>query len=373
MVCADDKREQTEEKLKEISSSAGQAMKLSGIHFVDSIPRTAIGKPKRYLLKKMVMEDDLDSLTKQAKNSIDPSDIPSMVRNAVAKIAHVQPNEVKLSTKFLQEFTIDSLSAIELALEIEEFSGVRVDGCMDKNMTVGKLIALVQNPNRIKPQTVKSMLYPLDKKKIDYRIYRFYRNLVTAFYEVKVTNEENLPDKDGYIICANHVSNFDFIFLTLNFRYERFAKFCCMAKKELFNGSLASRLIVRIGGMVPVDRGGRVDETMAALRKKLGQKWGVLVHPEGTRSKTGEMGKFKSGAAVLAIEANVPIVPAYIKGGHEIFPPDRKLPRLFNWKRLSKYKVKVVYGEPIYPNGETPEELMAKVREAVLALKNEEN
>ena len=196
---------------------------------------------------------------------------------------------------------------------------------------------------------------------------------MTAFYEVKVTNEENLPDKDGYIICANHVSNFDFIFLTLNFRYERFAKFCCMAKKELFNGSLASRLIVRIGGMVPVDRGGRVDETMAALRKKLGQKWGVLVNPEGTRSKTGEMGKFKSGAAVLAIEANVPIVPAYIKGGHEIFPPDRKLPRLFNWKRLSKYKVKVVYGEPIYPNGETPEELMAKVRDSVLALKNEEN
>jgi len=37
---------------------------------------------------------------------------------------HVQPNEVKLSTKFLQEFTIDSLSAIELALEIEEFSGL---------------------------------------------------------------------------------------------------------------------------------------------------------------------------------------------------------------------------------------------------------
>ncbi len=73
---------------------------------------------------------------------------------------------------------------------------------------------------------------------------------MTAFYEVKVTNEENLPDKDGYIICANHVSNFDFIFLTLNFRYERFAKILLYGEKELFNGSLASRLIVRIGGMV---------------------------------------------------------------------------------------------------------------------------
>ena len=40
---------------------------------------------------------------------------------------------------------------------------------------------------------------------------------------------------------------------------------------------------------------------------------------------------------------------------------------------VHKHKVKVVYGEPIYPNGETPEELMAKVREAVLALKNKEN
>ena len=151
-------------------------MKLSGIHFVDYIPRTAIGKPKRYLLKKMVIPRRIipDSLTKQAKNSIDPSDIPSMVRNAVAKIAHVQPNEVKLSTKILQEFTIDSLSAIELALEIEQFSGVRVDGCMDKDMTVGKLIALVQNPNRIKPQN-RNQCLSSDKKKIDYRIYCFYR------------------------------------------------------------------------------------------------------------------------------------------------------------------------------------------------------
>ena len=122
------------------------------------------------------------------------------MRNAVGKIVHGKLDVVKFCTKFLQVFIIDSLSAIELALEIEEFSGVRVDGCMDKNMTVGKLIALVQNPNRIKPQTVKSMLYPLDKKKIDYRIYRFYRNLVTAFYEVKVSNEKNQPDKDGYII-----------------------------------------------------------------------------------------------------------------------------------------------------------------------------
>lgn len=369
VVCQKELQGKAEEELKEVSAGLNQSMRLSGIHFVEAIPRTAIGKPKRYLLKKMVLEDSFEEAA-QPKQS-DPSDIPTLVRNAVAKIAHVSPKEVKLSTRFLQEFAIDSLSTIELALEIESFSGVRVDDCMDKEMTVGRLIALVQNPNRIKPVTVKSMLYPLDKRKIDYRIYRFYRNLVKAFYEVEVEGQDNLPNGGGYIICANHVSNFDFIFLTLNFRYERFAKFCCMAKKELFKGGFISKVLVRVGGMVPIDRGGQVSDSMAALQEKLGQKWGVLVHPEGTRSKTGEMGKFKSGAAVLAIEANVPIVPAYIKGGHEVFPPDKKLPRLFNWKHLSKYNVKVLYGEPIYPDGSTPEELMERVRLAVLELKAE--
>ena len=371
VVCEKLSQEEIEEDLMETSSKLNQAMRLSGIHFVDSIPRTAIGKPKRYLLKKMVLDDTLDTLNEvDEKKLIDTTDMPLLVRNAVAKVAHVSIADVKMSSKILQDFTIDSLSVIELALEIEEFSGIRVDECIEKDTTVAKLVTLIQNPNRIKKSSVKSMLYPLDKKKVDYQTYRFYRNLVRAIYEVKVENENYLPDKDGYIICANHVSNFDFMFLTTNFRYDRFAKFCCMAKKELFKDSFVNKLIIRVGGMVPVDRGGQVSETMNALKDKLSQKWGVLVHPEGTRSKTGEMGKFKSGAAVLALEANVPIVPAYIKGGHEIFPPDKKLPKLFDWKRAKKYKVRVIYGEPIYPNGETADELMEKVQQAVRDLKD---
>lgn len=362
------------EKLMEISSGLNQAMKLTAIHFVDSIPRTAIGKPKRYLLKKMVMEDSLDKLssgTDKKKELADPTDIAQLVKNAVAKIGNVPPEQVKMSTKFLQEYTIDSLSAIELAIEIESFSGVKVDDSLNKDMTVGRLINLVLNPNRIRKSTVKSMIYPLDKRKIDYRIYRFYRNLVHTVYDVKIYNDDYLPDENGYIICANHVSNFDFLFLTQNFKRERFAKFCCMAKKELFTDGFFHKLVIRVGGMVPVDRGGQVNDTMQSLKDKLSQKWGVLVHPEGTRSKTGEMGKFKSGAALLSIESNAPIVPAYIKGGHEIFPPDRKMPKLFDWKRLKKYKVSVYYGKPIYPNGETAEELTKKVQQAVTALKEQ--
>lgn len=370
-VCPQPLREQAEKQLRETSDSLSQAMRLSGIHFVDAIPRTAIGKPKRYLLKKMVMEDSFDTLDANTPEQVDSADIPQLTRNAVAKIANVSPSQVKMSSRIFHDFTIDSLSAIELAIEIEKFSGVKVDEEMDKDITVGRLVSLIQNPNRIKRSSVRSMLYPLNKTKIDFRIYRFYRNLVRFLYEVEVTGEENLPEENGYIICANHVSNFDYLFLTTNFRYDRFARFCCMAKKELFKNNLLNKLVIRIGGMVPVDRGGQVTDAMASLRKKLSEKWGVLVHPEGTRSKTGEMGEFKNGAALLAIETATPIVPAYIKGGHEIFPPDKTLPHLFNWKRLSKYKVRVLYGKPIYPDSCNADELTARVREAVLALKAE--
>lgn len=358
------------DKLMTKSSQAATAMKLSGVHFVDTIPRTSLQKPKRYLLKKMILEDDLQALSENSDKSkkTDSTDIARLVINAVAKVGNVSPDEVKLSTRFLQEFTIDSLSAVELALEIEDFSGVKIDDALDKNMTVAKLIGLVQNPSMIKRTPVKSLIYPLNKSALDYRIYRFYRNLVHTVYKVKIKNDKVLPEDKGYIICANHVSNFDYLYITQNFKKERFNKFCCMAKKELFKNKLVNRIMIKVAGMVPVDRTGEVGDTMESIKNKLKDKWGVLIHPEGTRSKDGKLGKFKNGAALLSIEAKVPIIPAYIKGGHEIFPPDKKLPKLFNWKKLKKYDVEVIYGEPIDPEGMTPETLTAKVQAAVETL-----
>lgn len=357
------------EELMKRSSSLAAAMKLSGIHFVESIPKTSLQKPKRYLLKKLVLEDGLDTLIENKKSvKTDSTDIAQLVINAVAKVGNVSPSDVKMSTKFLKEYTIDSLSIVELALEIEGFSGVKVDDAIDREMTVAKLIGLVQNPKMIKRTPIKSIIYPLNKSAIDYKIYRFYRNLVRAVYKVRVKNDAVLPEDKGYIICANHVSNFDYLYITQNFKRERFNKFCCMAKKELFKNKFINRLMIKVAGMVPVDRSGAAGEAINSLKEKLKDKWGVLIHPEGTRSKDGKIGKFKNGAALLSIETKSPIVPAYIKGGYEIYPPGRKLPHLFNWKKLKKYDVEVIYGEPIYPEGMTPETLTAKVQAAVEAL-----
>ena len=143
-----------------------------------------------------------------------------------------------------------------------------------------------------------------------------------------------------------------------------------MAKKELFNESFVSKLLVDTCGMIPVDRGGMNSEVMKCCKRQLKDKWGLLIHPEGTRSLDGELGELKNGAAAIAKEANVPIIPAYIKGAYEIFPAGTKMPKLFNWKKFKQYKVEVIYGEPIYPADLSVDEMTKIVGQAIINLKN---
>jgi 1-acyl-sn-glycerol-3-phosphate acyltransferase len=194
------------------------------------------------------------------------------------------------------------------------------------------------------------------------------RKVAKGVYRIHVKNEHRIPEQTGYIICANHVSNFDYLYLTMNFQKEKFSKFCCMAKKDLFNKSAISKKLAEVCGMVPVDRGGINCEIMRCLKEKLKDNWGVLIHPEGTRSTNGKLGKLKDGAAMLAIEAGVPVVPAYINGAYEIYPKGKKLPNLFNWKKMRRYQVEVVYGEPISSVGLTTKELTEKINQAILNL-----
>ncbi len=351
--------------LKERSNSLSQNMKLCGIHIVDEIPKTSLQKPKRYLLKNMILEGKLTNpiMSTQTNNT----DIASIIKEVVMQVSNVDVSSLLPNTKLFIELSIDSLSSLELACEIEARCGVKIDHILHKDMTLSQLIEFVESPAQ-QDFTSQSTLFPKVKNQFDYFVFKFARNLLCLLYRIKVKNETVLPEDSGYIICANHVSNFDYLYLTLNFKKERFKKFCCMAKKELFGKNFFSIWIAKIAGMIPMDRGGSVHESMTVIREKLEEKWGILIHPEGTRSGDGTLGTFKKGAATLAIDTNVPVVPAYIKGGYEVYPRSKMLPNLFNWKKMKKYQIDVIYGEPILPKGLTPEELIQEIEIAVKKL-----
>jgi 1-acyl-sn-glycerol-3-phosphate acyltransferase len=117
---------------------------------------------------------------------------------------------------------------------------------------------------------------------------------------------------------------------------------------------------------VPISRrGGGMDEGAADhLHRLLRKRWNLLLYPEGTRSRDGARGKLHSGAAVLATQHDVPILPIWVSGTREAMPPGRSWPR--RWSAgmfLRRHPICVRFGPPIQPlPGEHRNETMARVQ-----------
>jgi len=346
-------------------------MKIVQIHFVDEIPRTSLQKPKRYLLRKIAAEEN-DKLAR-AIASADVQNHACIEDEVIAMIAEVgqfDASIVSLDARPFAKLGIDSLRSLELAIKMEDRYGFRVDPFFTHNMTVADLVEVIRMHDESQANANELAYCPQKKKLGDYLLFRNVCNLAHIVYSIKVSNDKVIPADGGFILCANHVTNFDYIWLTSGFNRARFDKFCCMAKKEILNNTYMSRVVSHICGMIPVDRNNFRAETMNCCKSQLDERWGLLIHPEGTRSDNGELGTFKKGAAILAIESNVPIIPAYIHGAYDVYPKGTRLPRLFNFRRMRKYAVEVAYGSPIFPSGQTAEEMIQQVKDSITDLKN---
>jgi 1-acyl-sn-glycerol-3-phosphate acyltransferase len=116
---------------------------------------------------------------------------------------------------------------------------------------------------------------------------------------------------------------------------------------------------------VPISRrGGGMDKGAADhLHRLLRQRWNLLLYPEGTRSRDGSRGKLHSGAAVLAAEHDVPILPIYVAGTREAMPPGRSWPKRLTAGRIHRQPICVRFGPPIRAlPGEHRNETMARVQ-----------
>jgi len=116
---------------------------------------------------------------------------------------------------------------------------------------------------------------------------------------------------------------------------------------------------------VPISRrGGGMDNGAADhLHRLLRQRWNLLLYPEGTRTRDGSRGKLHSGAAVLAAEHDVPILPIFVAGTREAMPPGRSWPKRLTAGRIRRQPICVRFGPPIRPlPGEHRNETMARVQ-----------
>src|SRR5215212_1424628 len=178
-----------------------------------------------------------------------------------------------------------------------------------------------------------------------------------------VRGSEHVPASGGAIISSNHVSFFDFTFLGLGaLPQHRLVRF--MAKSAVFEHGFAGRFM-RAMQHIPVDRKAGAAAFETAVRAlKDGEVVGVF--PEATISTSFTVKELKAGAARMAIDAGVPIIPAAVWGGHRIATKNHKV------QLRRGVPVTVILGEPIVPGpGEKTQPLLRRTRAAMEALLDE--
>ena len=152
---------------------------------------------------------------------------------------------------------------------------------------------------------------------------------------------ENIPQRGGAILAQNHTSYLDWLPPLFAVR-ERGRRMYFMIKAEMADVK-AVNYVIKHARLIPVDRRQGHDAfEVAVQRLREGQLIGM--HPEATISRSFELREFKTGAARMALEAQVPIVPMVVWGAHRIWPKDHPK-KVFR----NKVPITVAAGRPLPP------------------------
>jgi 1-acyl-sn-glycerol-3-phosphate acyltransferase len=182
-------------------------------------------------------------------------------------------------------------------------------------------------------------------------------------FRFDVRGAEHVPATGGAVICSNHVSYLDFTFLGLPaLPRHRLVRF--MAKASVFANGVSGPFM-RAMHHIPVDRkAGAAAFELAVRALKDGELVGVF--PEATISSSFLVKELKAGAARMAIDAGVPVIPAAVWGGQRVFTKHHPI------QFTRGVAVTVILGEPILPEpGEKPRQLLERIRTAMAQLLDE--
>ena len=178
-----------------------------------------------------------------------------------------------------------------------------------------------------------------------------------------VVGREHLDDlSGGFLMCPNHASHFDSSSLRIALGPRLRRRLAIAAAADYWWRNRVPAFLASWLGSFPFNRQGAGGaESIKAIERMLDDGWGILIYPEGTRSRSGEIGTFKPGAGLIAVRTGCPVVPVRILGTHDVLPPGARLPH--------RSRVQVRFGKPIRAQpGEDARQFTQRLEDAVRAL-----
>jgi 1-acyl-sn-glycerol-3-phosphate acyltransferase len=188
-----------------------------------------------------------------------------------------------------------------------------------------------------------------------------------TYHRLAILGRENLPDEGSFILVGNHSSHLDALALTASIPLKKLHRTFPAAATDYFFSSLPRSAVAAIFiNALPFDRHAGSARSLTVCERLLARPGNILViFPEGTRSTTGEMGRFLPGIGRLAAGKPIPVIPAYLHGAARALPKGSALPR--------PCRLSLRLGEPreygdLPPNRESIRRITAELQEAVTEL-----
>jgi len=340
----------------------------------EPLPRTALKKIKRHEVKKQFLEEGLTRVDIETTASLDgPLEIPNkdIARKIIYHISNELKKPVSLGSHLEIDLGIDSLSRVELELGLERLFSIKIpEGVLYDVTTVGEVIIKVSEiieegesrgyaeqgaqgqvkieetwPGLLSRQPQEGTLQRIriEPSFLDKLITWFFKNsfllLLRIFWSLKIEGRKNLPSGGPYLICPNHASYLDGIVVFSSLPLNCLLKTFFVGFSKIFQHPLI-RWAIKLGRLIPLDPNINLTEAMSGVNFVLSKKKAVCIFPEGRRSVDGSIGEFKKGVGILIKEADLTVIPVYIKGSHRSWPRGSRLPRFS--------PLKIVFGRPIY-------------------------
>ena len=335
----------------------------------EPLPRTATRKIKRFQLKKEIETGVISTGTSEAKTWNFTSEDTALVESKTAKtvIEAIRQNArdarvVHPSMNLEIDLGLDSLGRAETFAALEQAFGTEFNGDEAATaLTVSNVIDLVNKHGGAEKEDVSVVLdwnrilndanddLPEVRAVLKNRpvfsafafaVYRCFNVFCRVFMMLEVKGLDHIKDlKKPYLICPNHQSFLDPFVLTSNYPFDVFRNTFHVGASEFFEGPIL-RFVAKMVNVVPINPD---TELMRAMKAgAIGLKHGKVlnIYPEGERAFDGELHKFKKGAAILASELDLPIVPVALDGLHKVWARH-------SWK-IRPAKVKIHIGKPFY-------------------------
>ena len=322
----------------------------------EELPRTRLGKLRRFQLPGMAR-----ATTVKPKEEV--KDI-SLQEYKILKeyIEQEKGITVKPTDHIEMDLAMDSLDKVSLQFFIQSTFGVTID---IPEITAFKTLQELSEhiaKTRSKMEVEKINWTKILREKVDLSLPKtwftghafvfFSKMFFSVYFRIKSEGKENIPD-GPVILAPNHQSFFDSLFVTSFLKKKQLAKTYFYAKEKHIKQRWLKFLANR-HNVIVMDLNKDLKLSIQKLGELLKQKKNLIIFPEGTRTRDGELGSFKKTFAILSKELKIPVVPVSIKGAFEALPKGAKFPKPFK-------KIKVKFLPPVKPEKDSYDKITEKV------------